>query len=118
MRSQDFSRSQRVADQIARELGQLLIEAIDDPRVRGATVSQVEVSPDLRNAVVYVNLPADADEDSAMKGLARASGLLRRELGARIRMKYLPALRFEHDPTLDRVDRIEQLLRDAGRREP
>jgi len=46
-----------------------------------------------------------------MRALARAGGLLRRQLGARMRLKRLPALRFERDPTLDRADRIERLLR-------
>ena len=111
MRSPDFSRRRRVADQIGRELASLLLEEMDDPRVRGVTVSGVELSPDLRNATVFVTLPADADAAAAMKALARARGLLRRRLARRVRLKYLPALRFEHDRTLDRADRIEQLLR-------
>jgi ribosome-binding factor A len=74
----------------------------------------VDVSSDLRVAVVSVNLPAASEVESTMKVLAGASRMLRRELGKRVRMKYLPTLRFVHDPTLDRVDRIEQLLRDAA----
>ena len=113
MRSPDFTRNQRVADQIGRALGRLLIEVLEDPRVRGATVSGVDLSPDMRHATVHVTLPADADAASALRALDRASGLLRRRLGKQVRLKYLPDLRFEHDTTLDRVDRIEQLLRDA-----
>ncbi len=113
MRSQDFSRRQRVADQIGRELASMMVEELDDPRVRGATVSGVELTPDLRSATVFVTLPAAADVDATMKALAHACGLLRRRLAQRVRLKYLPALRFEHDPTLDRVDRIERLLRGA-----
>ena len=111
MRSDDFSRSRRVADQIGREIAVLLIEAIDDPCVQGVTVSGVDVSPDLRNATVHVTVPAGADAGAAMRALGRAQGLLRRRLGERVRLKYLPALRFEHDRTLDRADRIERLLR-------
>jgi ribosome-binding factor A len=118
MRSQDFSRSRRVADQLGRELASLLLEAIDDPRVRGATVSGVDLSPDLRNATVFVTLPAQADVGAAMQALNRASGLLRRRLASRVRLKYLPALSFQHDATLDRVDRIEELLDKARTRRP
>jgi ribosome-binding factor A len=111
MRSQEFSRSRRVADQLGRELATIMLEDLDDPRVRGVTVSSVEVSPDLRNATVFVNLPSGADIPDTLRALTRASGRLRRRLSARVRLKYMPSLRFQHDPTLDRVDRIERLLR-------
>ncbi len=111
MRSQDFSRARRVADHIGRELAELLLKEVDDPRVRGVTLSGVDISPDLRNAVVYVTFPVDADVAASMSALGRAAGFLRRRLSARVRMKYLPRLRFEHDTTLDRADRIERLLK-------
>jgi ribosome-binding factor A len=111
MRSQDFSRSRRVADQIGRELAMLLIEEVDDPRLRGLTVSGVDLSPDMRNATVFVTLPAEGDASEALAALDHATGLLRRRLGQRVRLKYLPALRFAHDTTLDRAERIERLLR-------
>ena len=117
MHSQDFSRSRRVADQIGRELAMIMLEDLDDPRVRGVTVSRVDVSPDLRHATVYINLPLGGDSAVALSALSRASGRLRRRLAQRVRLRFMPALRFEHDPTLDRVDRIEQLLRDAGAKE-
>jgi ribosome-binding factor A len=115
MRSQDFSRSRRVADQIGRELASMIVEELDDPRLQGVTVSGVDLSRDLRNATVYVTLHADADVRESMRALARASGILRRGLARRVQLRCVPALRFEHDATLDRVDRIEQLLRDARR---
>lgn len=113
MRSQDFSRSRRVADQIGRELASAIVQDLDDPRVKGVTVSGVDLSRDLRNATVFVTLHADADVSATMKALTRAGGMLRRRLAQRVRLRCVPALRFEHDSTLDRVDRIEQLLRGA-----
>ncbi|MFT5446224.1 MAG: ribosome-binding factor A [Gammaproteobacteria bacterium] len=112
MRNQDFSRTRRIADQIGREVATLLVEEIEDRRVRSVTVSGVDVSPDKRVATIYVSLPVDAPVDETMKALKRASSLLRRGLAKRIRIKYLPELRFVYDSTLDRVDRIEQLLRE------
>ena len=113
MRSQDFSRSRRVADQIGRELASLLIEEVDDPRLRGVTVSGVDLSPDMRNATVFMTLPQDAEPAPVMRALGRAAGLLRRLLGRRLRLKYLPTLQFAHDTTLDRAEHIERLLRGA-----
>ena len=112
MRNQDFSRTRRVADQIGREVATLLVEEIEDRRVRSVTVSGVDVSPDKRVATIYVSLPFDAPVDDTMKALKGATSLLRRRLAKRIRIKFLPELRFVYDPTLDRVDRIEQLLRE------
>ena len=111
MRNQDFSRTRRIADQIGREVATLLVEEIEDRRVRGVTVSGVDVSADKRVATVYVSLPLNAVVDDTMKALKRASSLLRRRLAKRIRIKYLPELRFVYDPSLDQVDRIEYLLR-------
>jgi len=111
MRNREFSRTRRIADQIGREVATMLVEEIEDRRVRGVTVSGVEVSADKRVATVYVSLPLNAPVDGTMKALKGASALLRRRLAKRIRIKYLPELRFVYDPTLDQVDRIENLLR-------
>lgn len=112
MKSQDVSRSRRVSDQLARAVAELLLTEVADPRVRGVTVSEVQLSPDLRNATVFVTCPMDADVDDMMVGLARASPFVRKRLGERLRMKYLPRLRFEHDLSLNRANRIDELLRD------
>jgi ribosome-binding factor A len=113
MRSQDFSRVRRVSDQIAREVASLLLSEVSDPRVRGVTVSGVDLSPDMRNAVIFVSCPRDSDPNDVLRGLAKAGPFIRRQLAHQVRMKYLPQLRFEHDPSLNQVDRIERLLKDA-----
>jgi ribosome-binding factor A len=111
MANRDFSRTRRIADQIGREVATLLVEEIEDRRVRAVTVSGVDVSADKRVATVHVSLPLNAPVEDTMKALKRASSLLRRRLAKRIRIKYLPELRFSYDPSLDQVDRIEYLLR-------
>lgn len=113
MRNQDFSRSRRVADQIGRELASVIVEQVQDPRVKAVTVSGVDLTRDLRIATVFVSLHADADVAATMQALTGAGGVLRRHLARRMRLRLVPELRFEHDTTLDRVDRIEQLLRQA-----
>ena len=109
--NREFSRTRRIADQIGREVATLLVEEIEDRRVRAVTVSGVDVSADKRVATVHVSLPLNAPVEDTMKALQRASSLLRRRLAKRIRIKFLPELRFSYDPSLDQVDRIEYLLR-------
>jgi ribosome-binding factor A len=114
VKSSDFTRSRRVADQMAREIAEMLLTEVADPRVRGVTVSGVELSPDMRNATVFVTCPEAAEVASVLQGLARASAFIRHRLGERLRMKYLPQIRFQHDTSLNQANRIEQLLRDGG----
>ena len=111
MANREFSRTRRIGDQIGREVAILLVEEIEDRRVRAVTVSGVDVSADKRVATVHVSLPLNAPVEDTMQALKRASSLLRRRLAKRIRIKFLPELRFAYDPSLDQVDRIEQLLR-------
>ena len=110
MKRRDFSRAERIADQIQRELAELVDREVSDPRVGAVTLSGVEVSPDLRNAKVFVTPALATDVQETIEGLAGAAGFLRRKLGERLRMKHLPKLQFEYDPTLDTATRIGQLL--------
>lgn len=92
----------------------LLRGAIKDPAVAGAIVHAVEVSGDLQHARVFVRLgslsASEAQRRALLRGLGRASGFLRRELGQRLRVRYTPELRFEWDDTAERATRIESLL--------
>ncbi len=108
----EYPRRYRVADQLQRELGEL-VRAVKDPRVTGlVTISSVDVSPDLTHAKIFVTvLETDTPEDT-VAGLNRAVGFLRGRLGERLRLRGVPRLVFEYDPTLDRVDRVEHLLRE------
>lgn len=113
MHSQAFSRKQRVADQIGREIASLLLTELNDPRTHGLTVSGVDLSPDMRLAKIHVSVPGDRDHEEVIRVLQHAGGYLRRCLGQRVRLRYLPRLEFHYDETLDRSDRIEHLLRGA-----
>ena len=82
-----------------------------DPRLEFVTVTAVEVSADLRHARVYVShLGASEDEPEILEALAHATGYLRRELGQRIILRYIPELTFYIDDTLDRARRIDEIL--------
>jgi ribosome-binding factor A len=107
----EYSRSERVADQIQREVA----EIIAHPRIGRVTVSGSSISKDLSNATLYITLPVDGDVKRALEGLNRASGFVRRRLGQRVRMRYIPRLRFAHDVTLDRATRVGELIDAANR---
>ena len=106
-------------DRVGEEFREVLAEEIPrlkDPRVGFVTVTGVNVSPDLRRAIVfYTALGEDADRRATRAGLVSAKGRLRRVLGAQVRLKFLPDLEFREDESMERGGRIEELLRDARR---
>jgi len=105
------TRTARVARQVQQELSQILEEDLKDPRVGMVTLTSVQMTPDLRLARVYFSrLGPAAEREEAREALEHASGFLRRELGNRLRLRYLPELRFFVDDSLDRYDRISRLL--------
>lgn len=106
----EYSRSERVADQVQREVAEIVSQELEDPRIGRVTVSGSSLSKDLSNATVYVTLPADGDVERALEGLNRASKFVRRRLGQRLALRYVPRLRFAHDVTLDRATRVGELI--------
>lgn len=106
-----YKRAERVADQIRMEVADILMRRIKDPRVRSVTVTDVELTSDLRLARVYVTtMERDELERQVFDGLAKASGFIRNELGKRLSLRYLPDLTFVKDISGPRGDRILQLL--------
>ncbi len=107
-------RANRVGDLLQRELSELLIRRIKDPRLHSITITSVKVSRDLRHARVYYNtLTGGAPRNSVEVGLRKARGFIKRELGRRIHLRYIPDLEFLWDDTLDYAAHIEELLKKA-----
>ena len=94
-----YGRNERIGASILREVAQVLAKDIKDPRVSLATVTEVSVSPDLRNATIYVSFLNDNDEQvkEAMKALDKAKGFVRSTLAARLKMRYMPNIHFRFD---------------------
>ncbi len=116
--AKDYPRSYRVADQIQRELAELIRTEVKDPRVPSTmTVAGVEVSKDLSSAKVFVStfdLQSDAEaRQAAIDGLNKASGFLRRQLGNKMRLRILPTLNFRYDVVQEDAARISSLIDDA-----
>ena len=101
----------RMSDRIQQILSQLLLREIADPRLRGVTVTEVNLDPEFMVAKVYVSaMGDDSRETEVMRGLQRAGGFLRREVGRRIRLRNTPELHFHWDYTLKHADRINQII--------
>ncbi len=109
-----FARTDRVGDQIQRELSALIRDELKDPRVGMVTLTGVEVSRDLAHARVYVTALGEAQAvQAAIAALNGAAGFLRRGLGQRMVLRSVPRLRFIHDESIDRGIRLSQLIEEA-----
>lgn len=110
------SRPERVADQIRSEIAVMLAREVHDPGIGFVTLTRVQLSPDLQQArVMYTTLGDDKARANTAKALQRAAPFLRRQLGARLRLKRAPELRFAYDDAVAGQDRIERLLNDIHR---
>jgi ribosome-binding factor A len=113
-----YKRADRVADQIRMEVADILMRKIKDPRVRSVTVTDVELTADLRIAHVFVTTMEQGEaEREVFAGLSKASGFVRAELGRRLTLRYLPEVIFKKDVSGPRGDRVLALLdrlHDAG----
>ena len=121
----DYPRSLRVAEQIQRELADLIRLELDDPRVGMVTLTEIEVSPDYRHAKVFFSTLGDVHQvAAATSALNHAAGFLRHELGQRVKLRSVPQLHFSYDESVERGIRISQLIEQAvappnrGRKKP
>lgn len=112
--AKEFSRSQRVAEQIRRELADLLQFEVKDPRVGRITVTEVEVSGDMAHAKVYYSAPpAEQETGELQKGLEKSAGFLRGQLAKRMLLRTVPQLHFIYDASIDRGMRLSRLIDEA-----
>lgn len=112
--SKSFSRKDRVAEQIRRELAELIRSELKDPRVGMISITDVEVTADYAHAKIFFSSLAGSENLTAvMTGLEKASGFLRRELGKRIRIHTTPQLHFVFDHSLERGADLSKLIQEA-----
>ena len=105
------SRPDRIADQIRGELGELLTRAVHDPGLGFVTITRVQMSRDLQQArVFYTVLGDEKSRRESARTLQRALPFLRRQIGARLRLRRVPELHFVYDESIAGQDRIEQLI--------
>ena len=110
-------RTTRVNELLRAEISELLLREVKDPRVsRGmVTITEVQVSPDLRHAVVYVShLGTEAERKEALEGLKNSAHFLHRELVHRLSLRNVPELVFKFDPSIERGARLAELINQVG----
>jgi ribosome-binding factor A len=108
-----YKRSQRVGHQLRKEISDIITNRVKDPRLGFLTVTEVDVSDDLKLARVYVSIFKDDERAQTMEALAAAKNFIRSELGKRLRMKAIPSLEFKLDTSLEYGDRIDKLLKEV-----
>ena len=105
----------RVAEQIKKELSQILQTEWKDPRLGFVTVTGVEVTNDLSLAKIYISaMGSDEEKENTLQALMRGKGFIRSELGKRIRLRFTPEIVFKFDTSIDYGSRIEQLLQEIN----
>lgn len=105
-------RANRVGEQMKKELGEIISLKLKDPRVGFVTITDVQVTGDLQQATVYISVLGDDEQkENTLKGLAKAKGFIRTEIGRRIRLRKTPEIEFEFDESIEYGNRIESLLK-------
>lgn len=104
-------RINRVAEQMKKELGEIILQKVKDPRIGFVTVTDVEVTGDLQNATVFISvLGSDKEKEDTLLGLNKAKGFIRTEVGSRIRLRKTPEIEFQFDDSIAYGNHIQKLL--------
>ena len=109
-------RQLRVGEEIRHALAQMVTQVdFRDPDLAGQsiTVTEVRVSPDMRNATVFVT-PLNGEAEAIVPALQRASSFIRGQLASAVKLRHTPSLKFEHDHSFDQADRIGSILQKAN----
>jgi ribosome-binding factor A len=111
-------RTERVAEAVQEMIADLLVREIKDPRIGMVTVTGVKVSADLRHARVYFSVLGDREKrEQSLRGLHSAAGFIRTQLARGLKLRVVPEIVFEFDPSVERADRVARLLKEALREE-
>lgn len=112
-------RDRKLATELAREINDILAKRVRDPRVSGVTVTDVKVTGDLSQATIYYSILSDlaSDAKKTQDGLVKATGLIKRELGGRLKLYKIPDIHFERDESVQYGNKIDQLLNELHQKE-
>jgi ribosome-binding factor A len=106
-----YKRSQRVGDLIREVISEMLLRDLSDPRLATVTITEVEVTADLKLARVFFSARGDqVREKAALQGLEGAAGFIKKSLGRELRLRYMPDLMFQVDRSFDYGSKIDRLI--------
>ena len=110
------NRTARIREQLKEEVSDIIRREVRDPRIGFITITDAEISADLRHAKVFYTVLGDETQiDSTQEALQSAAGLVRREFGQRVRLKFTPEITFHFDSSVRNAARIEELLNQIAR---
>ncbi|NWF52616.1 MAG: 30S ribosome-binding factor RbfA [Nitrospirae bacterium] len=112
-----YKRSQRVSDLLRKEIADIIMNRLKDPRIGFITVTGVDVTDDIKIARVFVSILKEEERTTSIEILNSAKNFVRSELSKRLRMKFIPTVEFRLDTSIEYGNRIERLLREAGKSE-
>ncbi len=113
-----FQRKYRVGDSIKREVSQMIQRELKDPGIGFVTITDVEISSDLKRAQIYYSILGDEESKiKTAKALKRACGFVQHEIGKRLRLKHVPEVEFHFDGSVEYGARIEELIRQIHQQE-
>jgi ribosome-binding factor A len=105
-------RPQRVGDLIREVICEMLLRDLNDPRLESVTITEVEVTADLKLATVFFSAMGNRSrEEAALHGLQSATGYIRKKLGKELRLRYVPDLLFRVDQSFEYGSKIDRLIR-------
>ena len=107
-----YKRSQRVSDLLRKEIADIIIYRLKDPRIGFITVTGVDVTDDIKLARVYVSVFREGERKTTLEVLNSAKSFVRSELSKRLRMKFIPSIEFRLDTAIEYGNKIEELLKD------
>lgn len=113
------SRMKRVEELVKEQVALIIQQDVKDPRLDFVTVTSTHISKDLRNADIYITTFDESQEhiNDILEALKSASGFIRRTLGQRIVMRYLPTLKFHYDTSFTKANRIDEILHQIHKEE-
>ena len=105
------NRQKRLGELLKQEISELITREIKDPRIGFVSITSVDLSPDLRNAKIYISVIGNEKEKkSSLAGLNSAVSFIKRELGRRLRLKYMPDLTIIYDDSIEKAAHISALI--------
>ncbi len=111
-------RAIRVGDKILKEIAFLLLSKVKDPRVQGTTMTGIRLSDNLKKARVYYSVIGEAGQvEQAQAGLDSAKGFIKKEIGSRMELRYIPEITFVHDPSLESGSHMETLFEEMRKKD-
>lgn len=112
-----YKRSQRVGDLIREEVAEIIMYRLKDPRIGFVTVTGVDMSPDMKNARVYVSILKEEDRELTLEILNSSKSFIRSLLSKRLSMKFIPTVEFRFDTSIEYGYKIDKLLKEIKDRD-